>query len=286
MKRSIVALLLSALVIGSIGATPAAFGSDSPATQTVAVAAEQTTVAPYFWIDEPGHRNRTGPFLVPVNRRVPKTLAVGTAALEQLLAGPRQGEANAQRPISTMIPEGTKLLRLTIADGTAKVHFNKKFAGNEDSAAAAMRAAQVVFTLTRYPTVDRVVFFHGENRIKVQTDSGELKRAVNRNDYLAFQAAISVETPTYRGVSEDRLRVTGQAAVFEAVFQYALRDANGKLIEKGFAMTDNGTGWGSFDFTIQYNVATRQVGKLRVWAISAEDGSRIDGRAYPVILKP
>jgi hypothetical protein len=166
------------------------------------------------------------------------------------------------------------------------VHFNRKFAGNEDSASAALRAAQVVFTLTRYPTVDRVVFFHGDRRIRVQSGSGERKFGVGRDDYLEFQAAISVETPVYGGVVRDSVRVSGQAAVFEAVLQYALRDGSGHLIEKGIAMTDNGTGWGSFDFTIQYDVATRQRGKLRVWAYSAKDGSRIDGRMYPVILAP
>jgi hypothetical protein len=51
-------------------------------------------------------------------------------------------------------------------------------------------------------------------------------------------------------------------------------------------MTNNGTGWGGFDFTIDYEVDSRQVGALIVWINSAKDGSRVDVREYPVVLIP
>ncbi|HEX9853689.1 MAG TPA: Gmad2 immunoglobulin-like domain-containing protein [Acidimicrobiia bacterium] len=279
MKRTMTALMATGVLAASLIIPSAAFGTTSQATAKI-------DVAPYFWIDEAGHDGRTGPFLVPVQRRVPATVAVGTASLEELLDGPKASEAGADPAISTQIPDGTRLRGLTISDGKAKVHFNRKFAGNDDSAAAALRVAQVVFTLTRYPTVDRVVFFQGDHRIRVQTSDGELKRVVTRDDYLDFVAAISVETPVYGGRTNDRVRVSGDAAVFEATFNYALRDGDGDLIEKGIAMSDNGVGWGTFDFTIQYDVAERQRGTLKVWAFSAKDGSRIDVRKYPVVLAP
>jgi Immunoglobulin-like domain of bacterial spore germination/Sporulation and spore germination len=282
MKRSITALVATGIIAATLVLPSAALGTASEA----ATATARIDVAPYFWVDEAGHPNRTGPFLLPVQRRIPATLGVGRAALEELLAGPKASEANADPAISTQIPDGTKLRGLTITNGKAKVHLNAKFAGDDDSAAAALRAAQVVFTLTRYPTVDRVVFFQGNNRIKVQTSDGELKRVVTRDDYMDLVAAISVETPVYRGRTQHLVRVSGVAAVFEATFNYALRDAGGNIIEKGIAMSDNGTGWGTFDFTIHYDVASHQRGTLKVWDFSAKDGSRIDVRKYPVILTP
>jgi hypothetical protein len=282
MRRIVTFIVVSALVAGFV-ALPAP-GHD-PTAEAVSTPTK-IDVAPYFWIDEAGSDFRPGPFLVPVQRKVDYTLGVGKAALEQLIAGPTTAEKNASPAISTQVPKGTKLLNLTIADGTAKVYFNSAFAGDDDSAAAALRVAQVVFTLTRYPTVDRVEFYQDGNRIKVQTASGNLRYKVTRKNYRPFMAAISVETPVYHGITKGTVHVTGEASVFEAAFRYRLEGADGKAIRKGQAMSTNGVGWGDFDFTLHYDVSERQVGKLKVWTYSAKDGSKIDLRVYPVVLKP
>jgi hypothetical protein len=52
------------------------------------------------------------------------------------------------------------------------------------------------------------------------------------------------------------------AAVFEATFLYRLEAADGTVLAEGFEMTDNGMGWGSFDFTIDVDVDERQEGTL------------------------
>lgn len=242
-------------------------------------------VAPYFLIDEAGRPSRTGPFLVPVAREVEASKAVARAAIEQLLAGPNQGESEGIPGLSSAIPAGIELLGLTIEDGTATIDLSPGFALGEDAAAVAQRVAQVVFTLTRFDTVDRVVFLEDGRLAPVPTSDGRLvSSAVSRGDYLDFAAAITLEGPVYGGEASDPLRATGFAAVFEASFQYALTDANGLIIEEGVAMTSNGMGWGEFDFTIDYEVDREQVGSLVVWAHSAEDGSRIDIREYPVKL--
>ncbi|MFP3915771.1 MAG: hypothetical protein ACLFWM_12910 [Actinomycetota bacterium] len=51
-------------------------------------------------------------------------------------------------------------------------------------------------------------------------------------------------------------------------------------------MSTSGVGWGSFDFTIDYDVDRTQRGALIVWTDSARDGSQIDVREYPVFLQP
>jgi hypothetical protein len=51
-------------------------------------------------------------------------------------------------------------------------------------------------------------------------------------------------------------------------------------------MTSNGSGWGGFDSTIDYELDREQVGAHIVWAYSAQDGAQIDVREYPVTLVP
>jgi len=265
------------------------------ATTTTTTAAGQTTtstsgamvVAPYFYVDEDGHPNRTGPFVFPMARHVDRTVAVARAAMEQLLAGPTTAERQSVPSISTAIPPGVELLGLSINGEIATVDLSEEFGASDDSAAVAQRAAQVVFTLARFDGVFEVLFRQEGRPVSIQIGDGSLvSRPVGIHDYLEFAAAISVESPMYGGPGGDPLRVTGFAAVFEATFQYALTDAKGLIIEEGIAMTNNGTGWGGFDFTIDYEVDRRQTGALIVWAHSAKDGSRIDIREYPVVLTP
>jgi hypothetical protein len=285
MKRFVVLVVLAGLVV--LAVVPAAGAvSSSHTVATVAATPKTLDLAPYFLIDEAGHEGRTGPFLVPLRRRVPYTLGVGVRSMEKLLNGPRKAEKSGIPAISTAIPEGVQLLWLRIVDGKARVNLSSDFGADDGSAAAAVRVAQVVYTLTRFPTIDRVRFLQDGEPIAVPTGSGRLvNRAVTRNDYLEYVAAISVETPIYRGVTKGAVRVTGIAAVFEAQFNYALTDWDGRIIAEGAAMADDQM-WGSFDFTIPYTVSERQRGSLIVWDYSAKDGSMIDVREYPVVLRP
>lgn len=285
--------------------TPTATSTTAPAVTTTTAALAPvvtTTAAPtttdppappapldlavYLYIDEAGHDGRTGPFLVPVHRQVPHTTATATAAIEALLAAPNTDEALSVPSLSTQIPSGTTLRGVTIVDGLATIDLSDEFDADH-SAAAAQSFAQLVFTATRFPTVTAVRFEVEGSPTAVQTGNGDLvTRPVTRDDYTAFQAAVAVETPTYGGPANNPLRVTGVGAAFEATFAYALTDNEGLIIADGFAMTTNGMGWGAFDFTIDFQVDAAQLGHLIVSINSAEDGSHIDIREYPVYLVP
>lgn len=244
-------------------------------------------VAPYFFLDEDGHPGRTGPFLAPVHRTVARSTATARASVEALLAGPTTGESSSIPGVSTQIPAGTTLNSVTIAGGVATVDLSSEFDAEQTSAAATMRVAQVVFTLTRFDSISSVAFRQDGIPVSVQTDNGAVvSRPVTRDDYLAFQAAVSVETPIYGGTATDPLRVTGVAAAFEATFEFALTDGEGLIIAEGFATAESGVGWAPFDFTIDYDVDRSQLGALIVWIDSAADGSRVDIREYPVYLQP
>jgi hypothetical protein len=226
--------------------------------------------------------------LVPVRRQIDATRAVGRASLNALFEGPSRAEANASPPLTTSIPDGTILLGLDIADGLATVDLSREFESGGGSASMFGRLAQVVYTLTQFPTVDRVAFkLDGE---PVTVFSGEgivLDGPSDRMDYESFLPSVFVERPTWGATLGNPVRVSGIANVFEAVFFVELRDDEGDTLAKQRVMATCGTGcWGTFDVSIRYDVTSRQPGTITTYNLSAMDGSPEDVRSYPVTLVP
>ena len=136
--------------------------------------------------------------LVPVRRQVDETRAVGRAALNALFEGPTAEESAASPPLTTSIPDGTILLGLDIADGLATVDLSRESKPVVLSASMFGRLAQVVYTLTQFPTVKQVAFqLDGE---PVTVFSGEgivLDEPSDREDYEAFLPSVFVDQPTW-----------------------------------------------------------------------------------------
>ena len=89
---------------------------------------------------------------------MPQTKAVATAAMRELLAGPDEAEMAARPAMYTAIPDGTTLLGISIADGIATVNLSQEFESGGGSASMQARVAQVIYTLTQFPTVSSVRF--------------------------------------------------------------------------------------------------------------------------------
>jgi hypothetical protein len=198
----------------------------------------------------------------------------------------------------TTIPEGTRLLGLTIANGVATVNLSKEFESGGGSASVLGRLAQVVYTLTQFPTVKSVSFeLDGQ---PVTTFSGEgivLAHPVGRADYTDQLPAIWVDRPAWGAAIGNPARVAGLANVFEATFRISIYGAEPTGFDGGLhfapkladvqVMATCGTGcWGSFDATIEYSVNVAQWGWLRVYDLSAKDGSNENVTEYPVWLTP
>jgi hypothetical protein len=245
---------------------------------------ETTTVRAYFFlgsfVDNAG--------LVPVLRVIPKTQAVGAAALNALLAGPNDAELGARPAMYTVIPDGTRFLGLRIEGGVATVNLSREFQSGGGSASVLGRLAQVVYTLTQFPTVQGVRFeLDGE---PVEVFSGEgvvLSEPVGRDDYYDQLPTIFVDRPAWGGVLANPARVTGLANTFEATFQVRIADGDGRALAQGPVMATCGTGcWGTFDVTIPYDVPSAGWGTLQVFEFSAADGSVVNRTEYPVWLTP
>ena len=229
-----------------------------------------------------------GETLVPVHRSIDTTRAVGRAALMELLEGPRPAEANDVPGMTTNIPDGTILLGLDIADGLATVDLSREFESGGGSASMFGRLAQVVYTLTQFPTVEGVAFRLDGQPVTVFSGEGIVLDGPSvRSDYEAFLPSIFVDRPAFGATAGNPVRITGVANVFEATFMVEILDEDGDRLARQHVTATCGTGcWGTFDVSIPYDVDSRQTGWLATYVLSARDGSVEELRTYPVELVP
>ena len=275
---------------GSTSDTLPPVASGSPTGSPAAT----TTVRAYFRLDGAvdTQTGSTPTWLVPVLREVPRTTAVGTAALQQLIAGPNATERAAKPAITTLIPTGTRLLGLTVDQGVATVDLSQEFVGSGGwSSSNGSRSrispyisgavSQVVYTLTQFPTVTGVTF-----RIDGTPESvWSIDRPVTRRDFASNLPAIWVDRPAWGGVLGNPARIVGLADVFEAQFRVAIVGSTGLVLADKPVTASCGTGClGTFDVTVPYSTTTDQLGTLRVYDLSEQDGSRQDVVDYPVWL--
>jgi Sporulation and spore germination/Immunoglobulin-like domain of bacterial spore germination len=257
--------------------------SGSPSATPAPTPSGTTIVRAYFILaGEPGSEG-----LVPYLFVVPETKAVATAAMNSLLSG-SPAQRDGFQPISSAIPAGTKLLGLSIKNGVATVDLSGEFASGGGSASSLNRLAQVVYTLTQFPTVKSVLFKVDGTTVTVFGSEGiVLDGPVGRSRFYDQLPAIFVDRPASGAALGNPGRVAGSAqGLWEATFRIALLDGAGRTIVDQQAMAACWCESGAFDETVAYDVPRAQWGTLRVWAESARDGSRDGVREYPVWLKP
>ena len=249
----------------------------SPGSSPGASPAATTTVRAYFFLGS--FTGNAG--LVPVLREIPYTQAVGAAALDALIQGPDGQELAASPAMYTYVPAGAKVLKLGISNGRATVLLSQEWAAGGTKASFLGRNAQLVFTLTQFPTVTSV-----DLQVEGSGDpsSSPMTRASVATGALA---GIFVDSPAWGGVLANPGRVTGLANAFEAAFHIQVIDGAGHSLTDVPAMASCGTGcWGSFDVTLHYSLGSAQWGTLRVYELSAKDGSKQHVTDYPVWLTP
>jgi spore germination protein GerM len=245
---------------------------------------DRTIVRAYFFLGS--FTDNAG--LAPVLRELPPTPAVATAAVQQLLRGPNDAETSARPAMYTDIPARTRLLGLSIHDHVATVNLSKEFESGGDRASIVGRLAQVVYTVTQFPTVELVeIEIDGQPVDTIGNAGIDLGHGVDRADFTSQLPAIFVDRPAWGAALGHPGRVSGMANVFEATFRVRLLDANGSTLVDRQVMATCGTGcWGSFKVELDYSVNRAQYGTLRVYDRSAKDGSPEHLTEYPVWLTP
>ena len=214
-------------------------------------------------------------------RRVARTSMPATAALKALLAGPTAAESAAG--LGTSIPAGTRLLGLSIKSGTADVDLSGEFGSGGGTLSMTSRVAEVVYTLTRFPTVRAVRFLMDGEPLEALGGEGiVLAEPQRRADWRDFEPNIFVETPGAGAVVSSPFLLSGTAMVFEGSFQARLVDSSGRRIVNVIMQASRGApGRGRFAKDVAFSTSAKR-GTLIVFDQSMEDGSRQNEVRIPV----
>jgi hypothetical protein len=149
------------------------------------------------------------------------------------------------------------------------------------------RVAQIVYTLTRFPTIKAVDFTIAGGL--VETLGGEgliLDAGQTRADWRQFEPDIFVERPGVGAVLASPFTLSGTASVFEGSFAARLLDDSGDGIVRTQVQASAGApGRGRFREDVAFSTAATS-GTLLVYSESMEDGSRLDVVRIPVTFAP
>jgi hypothetical protein len=224
------------LFLGALASLVVGCGSTSRATESVSTTTTPAPVSPkplaltVFEVDNGLLRPRVAHVL--------HTTAVAAAALGALGLG----------------------AAVTISDGTAKVSL---------AHATQDQAAEIVYTLTQFATVERVDV------------AGRV--GLTRDDFASYVPPVLVESPAAGAMVPGTFHVSGTASVFEATLVVQLvRD--GKVIAKRTVTASQGApGRGTFDTTL---TTTPGAVTVAAFAPSAADGTPQHEVDVPVTVAP
>ncbi len=279
---------------GSLGPAPTTTaGASSPASPPASGTASATaspsgqrptaTPTPAREIGVQAWFSRNGKLFV-TQRTVPATAGVGRGALDRVLTGPSAAENAAG--LRTQIPAGTTLRGLRISAGIATADLSSSFESAASPSAMPLRIAQVVYTLTQFPTVTGVRFaINGE--AKTVVGGVPVQSPQTRAMYGGYLPAITVQSPVIGAQVANPVAVSGTADVFEATVSVRILNSAGHEIARTFTNASCGTGCrGVYSVTIPYSVPRTQPGTIVVFESSAKDGQPVNVQQIPVTLAP
>ncbi len=268
----------------SVGPSPTATETGTPGTEPEPTTEPEGTtttggeVTLEVWFARPESQGRRAhdPRLFAVQRTVPATQGIGAAALGELLGGPTSEEAG--EDVTTAVPAGTRLLGLNIADGLATVDLSSEYESGGGSLSMFMRLAQVVYTLTQFPTVDRVTFHLDGKPVSVFSGEGiVLDEPVGRDDYEDLLPTILVLSPGLYAEIGNPVTVSGNANVFEANVTVRILGPDGKELAKTFTTATCGTGCRG-DYTLSLPYPAQQAGTRGTVVVQDDDAA---GMGFP-----
>lgn len=269
----------SPVMVPSDSATRSASQAIQPQPQPSASAvatAETMTIQVFFLMHDP----RAIEFLVPAQRSIPKAKDRAAAAIRELLAGLTEDEQSGMYPdrrgqlarLSTAVPGSTLLRGIEILNGIATVDLSGDF-GSGNPRDLVFRQAQVVYTLTQFPSVDRVEFrLEGEPMAAIEGHEGTASfGAATRDFYYDQRRSVFVDAPAWGSSVGDAVRVTG-ATYHDVAFRVALVDGatDGILAEQIVRASCDPCvapdAWGPFETLLLMPAGSRPADlRLRIW---------------------
>jgi len=279
LSRLVVMVAVAVLAVGAIScgtSHPRATSTTKPSTISITTATSSSTTSTTPVTTGFSLYFLRGNYLGVAHRSTPLTGTISASALSALVDGPDVAESAVG--LSSAIPIGTKVLGLQTSSGMATVDFNGVFSTPGTPGAELDRVAQVVYTLTQFPSVTHVVFeISGSTPVTFASGAISLSQPLGRNDVLGALPAILVETPAVGDSLHGAVHLSGLANVFEAQFNMQLVSADGRvLVDQPVHATAGSGTWGTFDVTLPFTVAAASSSTLRIYDTSMKDGSPID----------
>ena len=211
----------------------------------------------------------------------PDAPATPEGAITALLKGPNAFET--EIGMTSEIPDGTKLLGVSVSGGTAVVDLSGVFQSGGGSLSMQLRVAQVVFTATQFADVDRVTIHLDGKAVDGIGGEGVPGTDVDRNEFANVTPAVLVESPTPGADVASPLVVSGIANTFEANVNYSIADGDGLIVAEGNTTASAGNGtWGNFEFTATFKNAKPGFGEVIAFQEDAKTGGQRDVYDVPV----
>lgn len=222
-----------------------------------------------------------------VARRQVERVAVLAEALRALVDGPSPSDSAAG--FVTAIPSGTKLLGVAIQNRTATVDLSQRFASGGGSQSMFSRLAQLTWTATQFPTVQRVKLRIGGQDVPTFSAEGiELPETLTRSDEMFESAlpAILVESPSPGEVVERRFLVAGSSNTFEAGHVLRVVDAAGLQLYEAAVTATSGSGTrGIWRQEVEVPQGTSGKVTLSAYEPSPKDGRPLSQVDIPLVIR-
>jgi hypothetical protein len=225
-------------VVPPAGPSVTAPPGESPATQQA--------LPLYYVTDTPA-----GPRLAREFRRLPVSSDPatdrGTAAVTALLAAPT-GNVPGHR--NTWPVGAAPAAPVTHADGVVTVDLNARAAAAEP-ADPILAVQQLVYTVTgALGTTDPVqLLVAGEQVPRLWDDGVDTSRPVPRADPLGVRVLVGIDDPAEGATLRSPVRVSGEAAVFEATLLWEVRRGDA-VVRSGFTSTAEGQRFAPYAFSL------------------------------------
>jgi hypothetical protein len=253
-------LVTAALVAALISVGPAAAAPQAGPRMTLQV-----------WLERGGK-------LWLTKRTVARTPGVASAAVKQLFAGPNAAESAAA--VGSPVPAGSRLRGISTSGRTATIDVSRAFAAAGGRASVRMRLAQLTFTATQFPTIDRVRL-EVAGQIVHSIAGVPVPQPAAAPNFYRLVPMILVSRPAIGARIPATITVTGSADVFEAVVHIRIFSARGRLLTATHVLATCGTGCrGTYTATLTYHVLRRQRGTVLI------NGDNGKGTPPPVTRVP
>ncbi len=261
-----VACALAVLILAACGGSPSSIRSTTSTTSTSPKAKTSTTVAPQVPVRLYFVR---GTVLGTASRMINSSADPRLAALQALLSGPTPTEAAAG--LGTWIPTGTTVRGLQVQSGVATVNFSPQFVTPGQPAVLASRLAQVVYTLTAYPNVERVVLRVA--KLPINSLGGvDTSTPIGRSQLTGTLPGVLLEDPAVGAIVSGSFRISGVTSI-NGTYDIQLMDPTGRLLA---SVTNTAVTGATFSQTIPIKPAYTGTGTIRLFARPSDPSQPVE----------